>query len=517
MANLRTALFREMTPGNVYSDQEILEAATNKDDVARRALAYKKKSILNDNLRWTVDSELRAMFAAPSYAEIRKYLDASQNIYLRAMKEISLVYQREPERTLDKGDARQQKRLDEVVKEQQLDLALARANFLLNGLSDLVLQSTVIGKQMGLAIFTPDQVVVLGNQDDPSIPEALVFEERVWSGGVQQSVYTFWSPTRHFKLMVDPNDAGRYVRVHVNEKDVNPFAEINVKEGQFFPFTFAHDSYRDGGFWDTNRNTSLLEATVLIALQNTFKNFMVPQQFKQLAVKLQTQGEGTWINDQISNPLHIFQTNGEMQVLDWQSAIDKLDTVIQNKVTQVANDYGVSAEQIKLQISATSGFSRLVAKERIYELRDEQIKFWRMIESDLYEANRAANNLYLLTDFSTQRATGVPQLDADGGFVVDFAEPKVLTDPMEDLNVKEKKIQMGLISPVDLIMQENPDLDTREKALERFKKNIEERTLIEGIGGFRTPSLSTLDGGDRGQGTAQSGKGEGNGSSQAGK
>jgi hypothetical protein len=77
---------------------------------------------------------------------------------------------------------------------------------------------------------------------------------------------------------------------------------------------------------------------------------------------------------------------------------------------------------------------------------------------------------------------------------------------MEDLNVKQKKIDMGLLSPVDLIMAENPDLDTREKALERFKQNVEERALVEGIGGFRTPSLNAL--GSAGKpADAQSGKG----------
>ena len=56
---------------------------------------------------------------------------------------------------------------------------------------------------------------------------------------------------------------------------------------------------------------------------------------------------------------------------------------------------------------------------------------------------------------------------------------------------------MGLISPVDLIMDENPDIDTREKALEVYKKNIEERSIVEGLGGFRTPSLEQLSGNNK--------------------
>jgi hypothetical protein len=512
MAIPRTTHFREMTPESIYTDEEIITRVTDKDEIARKATASKRKQILQDNLRAIVDAELRTLFVDVSYQSIKKYLDASQNIFLRTMKEISLVYQREPERMLEDGDTVQQSRLDEIIQETRLDLALDRANLLLNGLNDLVLMPIVVGKSISLAMFTPDQVTILGNSMDPSIPEAVVFEEKVYGqGGIPLAVYTFWSPTRHFKLYPDPANEGKFIHQSVNEKDVNPYAAVNVAEGAFHPMVFPHASYRDFGFWDCHSNTGLYEATVLIALQNTFKNFMVPQQFKQLAVKLQTKADGAWINDQVSHPLHIFQTNGEMEVLDWQSAIDKLDTVIQNKVAQVANDYGVSAEQMKLQISAQSGFSRLVAKERIYELRDKQIKLWRIYERDIYDALRAANNLYLTTDFEAQRPSGIPELPAEVTFTVDFAEPKVLTDPMEDLNVKQKKIDMGLLSPVDLIMAENPDLDSREKALERFQQNLEDRSLIEGAGGLRVPSLSQL------SRDAQPGKGEVDGEGRAGK
>lgn len=508
MAIKRSASFKEMSAENVYTDDEIILAIGDKKETARKIRAAQKRRMLCDNLRDIIDAELRSLFVEVSYNAIRKYIDVGQNLFLRVMKEISLVYQREPERTLEDGDAAQQGRLDEITQEQHLDLALARANFLLNGLNDLVLQPMVVGNTLSLAMFTPDQVTILGNKMDPSIPEALVFEEKYTDpAGNLQSKYTFWSPTRHFALISDPGNSGKYLRIKINEKDANPYSEVNKKEGSFYPFVFCHATYRDYGFWDEHTNASLYEATVLIALQNTFKNFMVPQQFKQLAVKMLTKGDGGgWINDQVSNPLHIFQTNGDITVLDWQSAIDKLDIVIQNKVAQVANDYGISAEQIKLEISAQSGFSRLVAKERIYELRDEQIKFWRIYERDMYDANRAANNLYLSFDYEIQRAVQI-ELPEEVVFTVDFAEPKMLVDPKEDLEVKQKEIDMGLISPVDLIMAKNPDIETREKALELYKRNLEERAAVEGLGGFRTPSLKDLSGNNEVKAGAQSGKG----------
>lgn len=514
MATPRSAIMREVTPGYEYTDAELLAAVTSKEETSRKLASYRRRMVLQDDFLYLVEGKLKQMFVDVSYQQIVKYADASQNLYQRLIREISLVYQREPERTVEpQGDM---ERYDEIVQDCKLDLALARANYLLNGLNDLVLMVTVMGRSLGISIFTPDNVTVLVNSSDPTIAEAVIIEDREYNETTKlsESSFIFWSPTRHFLFKVDPNDSRQILKMSVNEDDVNPYWAQNIKENAFHPFVFVHASYRDNSFWDKRTGNSLYEATILVALQNTFKNFMVPQQFKQLAVKLQNKSDGAFINDQVNNPLHIFQTNGEMVVLDWQSAIDKLDLVIQNKAAQAANDYGVSAEQLKVQTSAESGFARLVAKERVYEMRDDQIKMWRIAEQELYSAFRAANNLYLTESFSPEEEgleiEKAPVMSDEDEFSIDFAEPKVLVDPMEDLEIKQKKISMGLISPIDVMMADNPDIESREEAMEKFKQNLEERDLIENtLGSFRTPSLSEVsDGNNRGQKSGQAAQGE---------
>lgn len=514
MATPRSAVMREVNSGFEYSDREILDAVTSKQETARKLASYRRRMVLQDDFKYQVEGRLRELFVDVSYQQIVKYTDVGQNLFQRLVKEISLVYQREPERTVDpKADM---ERYEEIVQDCKLDLALARANFLLNGLNDLVLMVTVMGRSLGISILTPDNVTVMCNSSDPTVVEAVIIEEREYneSQQISESSYIFWSPTRHFTFRVDKNDSRSIVKFSVNEGDVNPYIERNVAENAFHPFVFAHASYRDNSFWDKRTGNALYETTMLVALQNTFKNFMVPQQFKQLAVKMSNKADGAFINDQVNNPLHIFQTNGDMVVLDWQSAIDKLDLVIQNKAAQVANDYGVSAEQLKLQSSAESGFARLVAKERVYELRDEQIKMWRISEEELYQAFRAANNLYLTEDFSPEESgleiEKAPVMSEDGEFSIDFPEPKTLVDPMQDLAVKEKKISMGILSPIDVMMAENPDITTREEAMQKFEQNLKERDMVENtLGALRAPTLDeTGNPKNRGQKTAQAGKGE---------
>lgn len=474
----RAQVYREVVPGFEISDQEIQDAIQNKSDIARRINFKKRKNMLQDKLYDQVDGVLRSMFKEPSYIELKKYIDVSCNLMKRLNKEVSLVYQREPERVTTKAN---QKRLEEIVSESHMDLLLSKANYYLNGLNDLILFPMVMGNEVSIGMLTPDQVIVFQNADDPSIAEALLIEGTYkLDANTTKAEYIFWSPTRHF--VVRETKDGMFEKIFINEDGSSPYKEVCLADGAFYPFVFCHADYRIGEFWDENAGTSLQEATLLVAIQNTFKHFMVPQQFKQLAVKMITKDDNVWNNAQISNPLHIFTTNGEMQVLDWQSAIDKLDTIIGNKITAIANDIGVSAEQMKLQIQAQSGFARLIAKERLLEVRDEQIKYWRLYEIDLFNAIRAVNNVYSL---------GKP-MAPDPKYHIDFAEPKMLTDPMEDLNIKQKKINMGLLSPVEIIMQENPDLKTREEAIKAFEQNISDRNLVLNDLGLRfdTPNLN---------------------------
>ena len=59
---------------------------------------------------------------------------------------------------------------------------------------------------------------------------------------------------------------------------------------------------------------------------------------------------------------------------------------------------------------------------------------------------------------------------SDGTFVVDFAEisyPKSITEEIADFEFQKRN---NVVSSIDLIMQENPDL-TREQAMRKYNEN----------------------------------------------
>ena len=475
----RGMIYREQTPEIFLTDAEILSKVTSQSEIARKTRASARKRILMDDFRDQVDAQLKHMFVEPSYLVMQKYIDVSSNLMMRLMKDTSKVYKNEPNRTVDNEAG--QKRYEEINEANHIDLFLDRANYLLNGMNDLIIQTLTYDKHIERSMLTPDQVTVFENDIDPTVPEALVVEYPGWNHAENrmESEFVFWSPLRHFTFKVKD---GQMLKASVNELDLNPYAEVNRTEQAFYPFTFCHASHRENAFYDDKTGRGLVEATILIAIQNTFKYFMIPQQFKQLAVKFAQNTDKDYQNEQLSNPLHIFSTNGDIVTIDWQSAIKELSEVIEAKTISVANDYGLSSDQFKMQASVQSGFALKVQRQALDEKRSDQIKFWRINERELFFCARAANNLFKL-------GTVIPDT---AQIKVDFAEPVEISDPMEELKVNQERIKLGILSPIDLIMRENPDLKTRDEALKKMQENIDDRNLVESRFGLNFGSLDQL-------------------------
>jgi predicted house-cleaning noncanonical NTP pyrophosphatase (MazG superfamily) len=242
----------------------------------------------------------------------------------------------------------------------------------------------------------------------------------------------------------------------------------------------VHASDRENGFWDRYSGRDLVDATKLVAIQSTFRNFMVPMQFKQLSVKTQgvDERQGTTKSNQIKSPLDILTTNGDAQVLDWQSNLQQIGEQIQNQIFAIATNYGISAENFKLTAQAVSGFARKVARERLDEIREEQIKVWRRAEEQVFEAIKWATIVYDLDP--------IPEA---AKIFIDFAEPKEFEDPQIEIDIKKQKVDLGVISLLDIVKEENPDVKTDDQAEELLRKNLEIRRRLTSRFGFDFENL----------------------------
>ncbi len=438
-------------------ESEIMHRCTH--DTARRAEMLIRKNILKDNLEYIIDAQLRLMFTPQTYDDMRHYVDATNNLMRRVVRETSTVYKGAPERVVSpKGG---QKRFDEVCKALNLNQKMKRANYLLNGMNDLLVQVVVMDGMIDLSLLTPDMVTVFENKDNPTVLDAVLIEDAYCDEvGQTQRQWIYWSPTRHFILDRDFKTKS----VDGNPEMVNPYAEQNILMNTFFPFVPIHKDDRENCFWDRYTGKDLVSATKLVALQSTFRNFMIPMQFKQLGVKQQTidTNTGTTKSNQIKSPLDILVTNGEAQVLDWQSNLTQIGEQIEKQIFSVAGNHGISSENFKLMAQSVSGFARKVARERLDEIREDQTETWRDAEDQIFEAIKWASIVYNLNP-----------LPEAAKLSVDFAEPKDLEDPKDEMDLKIQKIDLGVVNLLDVIMEENPDIKTEEDAEAFLQRNID--------------------------------------------
>lgn len=458
-------------------------------DLPRRVSFLQRKNIMQDNLLGIVNSQLRMMFSEESYQDMKNYIDVSNNLAKRVLKEISAVYKDSPQRTVKPvTSGGRYSELSNCETGFDINQKLSRANYLLNGLNDIVFQVGYIGDFLELHTYTPDMITVINNPDNPGVMDAILIEDYYFDDqGKRISQWVFWSPTRHF--IVDKNYQIRSVAG--NDEMLNPFRDINIATGLFYPFLDVHASTRENSFWDCHTGNDLFEGTKIIALQNTFRNFMVPMQFKQIAVQVTGVSDGLkpTKSNQIKSPLHVFESNGQIQVLDWQSNIIQLGESIQNSMFGIAGNYGISQENFKLSYQAASGFARVVAKERLNELRMEQVKVWRNVETQIFDLVRMVNNFY-----------GQAPISETAEFKIDFAESGTLQDPKDELEILKTKLDMGILSMLDVVKQFNPDIETDAEAEEYLKKNIQIRNALKSRYNLDSSFLNTNQGVQNGNG-----------------
>jgi len=105
------------------------------------------------------------------------------------------------------------------------------------------------------------------------------------------------------------------------------------------------------------------------------------------------------------------------------------------------------------------------------EQRADEIELFRVYERRLFDVMRIVWNYH-----NPSR-----KLSTKARLKVDFADLKESTSLAEQIAAWESLLSMGVISEVDIIMERNPDLKTREEAAEFLQKVQEERGQLVGV------------------------------------
>lgn len=384
------------------------------------------------------------------------------NIVRKLTDRKATVYKIAPKRTFEGWD---QEKGEELYRDLRANIVLKRANRLTKLLKTNLLQVLWIDGQIKLGIVTPNVVDVI-HEGDPESPRRII----VSHPGKQESETTYSDWTVNGFAM--RNWRGHEISNSGNNANVNPYGHL--------PFVPVFDRYPDAEFFLPGGD-DIIEAqrAINVSLANIWR-----------ATELQAHGQ-PWVSgvNLMSTTGLEYNTNNigptrlirlpdggkfgfETPNAPIEDMLKAIEFVI--KQTAVAND--LAANVFELDAKAESGAAKHAEQRDLIEARQDDIELWRNYEAQLFGTLKAVIN--------THEPGAIPD---NAELRVDFGEVQETLSDIERLEGYQRRMDMGLWSRVDALMSDNPDIRTREDALEILQTRNQEASVLGST--FQGPTL----------------------------
>jgi hypothetical protein len=164
--------------------------------------------------------------------------------------------------------------------------------------------------------------------------------------------------------------------------------------------------------------------------------------------------------------MFLLPADGEVGFVSQQAEIESVVKAIDYLVKQAAVTNGLPASTMSAEPNEESGISKIVGNTTLEELRRDDIAIFARAEGELFDLFRTVWNVHNPHSQMSDSAT----------LMVDFFDPKPSVSRKEQLEEWEGLLSLGLASPVDILIELNPDLsrDDAKLRLLEIKDEINE-------------------------------------------
>ena len=407
----------------------------------------------NDNFRQQVIYKLGKIYRAFKLLNLDVQINDNNNIYKHIINGISNVYSYGVDRTFEDEAAQV------LYQELRINKIMTQANRYMNAFNDVLLQVSWADDKPKLMLRLPHLTEV---EYSNGHLHCVKYYIQMLDKNTEQ--WAYWSADEHYYIE-RKGGTEKIVAVEDNDEMINPFGVL--------PFVVMHNGWRDESFFDAYTGDDLVNGTIDLAVHLTFLNHIIKSQsFKQLVGKGDNVGE---MLGQVLDPLSILTLTGqntEIQVLDMQSNYEQLHKVTQEMANNLAINYGISPNQFRMSGSPTSGFALKMENVKLDRFTVEQQQDFKMYEKELYKLIQMVSEYYGTT--------------ISGDINVNFVEPTYPESEQEQMTSARERIDLGLTSPHEILMQHDPDL-TAEEAVIKVNDNISKRNeMLDKIRGGAT-------------------------------
>lgn len=418
------------------------------DNIERQAIARRLIDYYNGEQLDYLTLVLEAQFADPKALKLQKGLD---NIVQMIADRISRIFDQPPTMTCE--NAAGQALLDLLTKDGKFALTLKTGEVYANLTGVAALHPWFDDKRgiIKTKLLPSCALWAIQNEDDPTEADAIIYSQSQ-RNSVSESLtttYTYWDDqtTRRF-------DAGGV--------DVIPSAP-NVYG--ILPFSFLRDQVPVDAFFGEIGEVLYTAQDTLNIMLTELNQLIKMQSFSQpVFVGLSDPKSPVAVDP--SKPLKLpstlkDETQPDFKFVSPQARIVELMEAIKTHVERTASRYDIHLEILGRSGAVVSGYALKLSEAGLNRRREDGLPLAREALQRWWEIVKRINNYH-----------GVgAQVPEDAELVVDFAEPTYDDDPATIADLDQKRIDQGVISPLDIIKRDNPELDD-DAALAVYQKNM---------------------------------------------
>ena len=438
-----------------------------RDDQERRRRTQMYLDFYHNRVRHHLLPLLQEMVDGEEARELARYLE-HDNITQRMVEAISLVFaepvrvrvRRRGEDGFEEDDALQQ-RLDRLLSEARFGLVLKEVERLSKLLFDVAVLPQARGGKLELDIITGEKAFVEQSPQNPTRAARFYYQVDPLQNTPQSArvdIYHVWTGEGKFACTVDASG---------NPHDVEPLPHIDY-QGRL-PVVMFRSYLPVDSFW-RDAESAIVQKNIAIDMRRTdlamAEAYNIPQLLTIGAPADQELKKGRTFKIDIPRN-ELGEAVGEARYLKPGESLHEQNELIRERIEQLGLSLGLSRSVITGQ-SASSGYELALAKHEILERNRADREYYRASVAELVRV--------MMQTASQALGVGFPD---DVDITVDFGEIRFAQSDLDKLRTRKEKLQLGLASPVDFVLEDNPDLD-REAAMAQLKRIEQENAAFAG-------------------------------------
>lgn len=421
--------------------QEAFESALASDAKARKAEAGKRIDYYHDSQLSYIEEMLQSRYTEPD-----KFKPAFLNITKKIINVLGMTYLKPALREIE-GSASDQEIYTEIIKSSALPIKMKTASRYVKLLKTIMLRPVWRRGKLEIDILTPD-VLDVGTGETPEQLEWIVITHHPESGRNEEIEYSLWTADAVRRLNYRGQEIGN---------EPNPYGVL--------PFVPLWDRVPTTDFW-VSGGDDLINAQEVIYEQLT--NLGYTMKFQSFGVMVLKGQSDSQIQFGPGHAVHVGE-NEDVKFESTKSPFKDALSVIEFTLKQVAIMHGISASMLSTDVTEESGVSKIVGNRELDELRTDDLALFAVYEERLFDMIRTVWNTH----------NPGRQISATARLLLDFYDPKPPQTVIEKSAEWEFLLGSRIISAVDVAMERNPDLKTREDAIEYLQSIAEETKEIE--------------------------------------